>query len=100
MFHRWQIRWPRGYSRGWAMKTTFDLEKSIEIEHERFWRAFRDGDADNSGVLMGEPSGIIHDAPCASLIIETIIIQACQCLGQSSRCALMWEDAPRCQWAA
>jgi nitronate monooxygenase len=62
-----------------------ELEKSIEVEHERFWRAFRAGDADNSGVLMGQVSGIIHDAPPAAQIVENMIAEACQRLGEGSR---------------
>lgn len=62
-----------------------ELEKSIEIEHERFWSAFRAGDADNSGVLMGEVSGIVDDAPPAAQIVERMITQACERLGEGSR---------------
>lgn len=62
-----------------------ELEKSIEVEHERFWNAFRAGDADNSGVLMGQVSGIIHDAPPAAQIVENMIAQACELLGEGSR---------------
>jgi nitronate monooxygenase len=65
-----------------------ELEKSIEVEHERFWSAFRAGDADNSGVLMGEVSGIVHDAPPAAQIIEEMISQACQRLSEASRCMM------------
>ena len=43
------------------------------------------GDADNSGVLMGEVSGLIHDAPPAAQIVENMIAQACQLLGAHSR---------------
>ncbi|WP_426337024.1 NAD(P)H-dependent flavin oxidoreductase [Pseudoduganella sp. R-31] len=53
-----------------------ELEKSIDVEFERFWDAFRKGDADNSGVLMGEVSGIILDAPPAAEIIQKMVIQA------------------------
>jgi len=62
-----------------------ELEKSIDVEHERFWNAFRSGDADNSGVLMGEVSGIVHDAPPAAQIVERMIMQACELLGGGSR---------------
>ena len=62
-----------------------ELEKSIEVEHEQFWSAFNAGDASNSGVLMGEVSGIVHDAPPAAQIVERMITQACERLGQSSR---------------
>ena len=61
------------------------MEKAIDIEFERFWAAFKAGDADNSGVLMGEVSGIIRDAPPAAQIVESMIAQACQLLGAHSR---------------
>jgi nitronate monooxygenase len=35
-----------------------EIEQSIHVEHERFWNAFKAGDAHNSGVLMGEVSGL------------------------------------------
>lgn len=62
-----------------------ELEQSIEIEHDRFWSAFNAGDADNSGVLMGEVSGIIHDAPPAAQIVQRMVEQACDLLGKNSR---------------
>lgn len=62
-----------------------EMEKAIDVEHERFWRAFKAGDADNSGVLMGEASGMIHDAPPAARIVKAMVAQACQLLGASSR---------------
>ena len=62
-----------------------ELEKSIEVEHERFWSAFRSGDADNSGVLLGEVSGLVHDAPPAAQIVDSMITQACERLGEGSR---------------
>ena len=45
---------------------------------------FQAGDADNSGVLMGEVSGLIHDAPPAAQIVEDMVAQACQLLGSKS----------------
>ena len=62
-----------------------DMEKAIDVEFDRFWAAFKAGDADNSAVLMGEVSGIIHDAPPAAQIIESMIAQACRLLGSDSR---------------
>jgi nitronate monooxygenase len=60
-----------------------ELEKSIDVEFERFWDAFRAGDADNSGVLMGEVSGIIQDVPPAAEIIKKMIAQASALLGKN-----------------
>jgi nitronate monooxygenase len=62
-----------------------EIEKAIDVEHEHFWRAFTAGDADHSGVLMGEVSEIIHDAPPAAQIVEDMVAQACQRLGSHSR---------------
>ncbi|MDP1790588.1 MAG: nitronate monooxygenase [Methylibium sp.] len=61
------------------------MEASIDIEHERFWSAFNAGDADNAGVLMGEVSGVIQDAPPAARIVEDMVAQACQLLHARSR---------------
>lgn len=61
-----------------------EIEQAIDVEHERFWNAFRAGDADNAGVLMGEVSGIIRDAPPAAQIVERMVAQACALLGEHS----------------
>ncbi len=60
-----------------------ELEQSIDTEFERFWNAFRSGDVDNSGVLMGEVSGIIQDAPPAAEIINKMIARASELLGRN-----------------
>jgi nitronate monooxygenase len=62
-----------------------EMEQAIDIEYERFATAFKTGDADNSGVLMGEVSGIIHGAPPAAQIVESMVAQACDVLGSRSR---------------
>jgi nitronate monooxygenase len=62
-----------------------EIEQVIDVEHERFWNAFKAGDADNSGVLMGEVSGIIQDSPPAAQIVKNMVAQACQLLGSNSR---------------
>lgn len=61
-----------------------ELEQVIDVEHDRFWTAFKAGDAENSGVLMGQVAGIIHDAPPAARIIEAMVSQACRLLGSHS----------------
>ena len=61
-----------------------EIEQAIDVEHDRFWSAFQAGDADNSGVLMGEVSGLIHDAPPAAQIVVDMVEQACQLLGSKS----------------
>jgi nitronate monooxygenase len=62
-----------------------ELERVIDVEHERFWGAFEAGDAESSGVLMGEVSGIVHDSLPAAQIIDSMIERACALLGPHSR---------------
>ena len=62
-----------------------ELERAIEVEFERFWSAFDAGNADDSGVLTGEASGIIHDAPPAAAIIDGMVSQACRLLSAQAR---------------
>jgi nitronate monooxygenase len=45
-------------------------------ETERYWTAFKSGDADNAGVFMGEAVGLIHDIQPAAQIIEAMVAQA------------------------
>lgn len=61
-----------------------EMEKTIEVEYERFWAAYQAGDADNSGVLIGEVSGMIQDTPPAGKIVKGMVAQACRCLGSRS----------------
>jgi len=61
-----------------------ELEKSIDVEFDRFRDSFRAGDADNSGVLMGEVSGIIRDAPPAAEIINKMVQQAIRLLDRGT----------------
>lgn len=65
-----------------------ELEAAIAIEHDRFWTAFRAGDADRSGLLMGEAAGIIHDAPPAAQIVAGMVAEACSHLGEAHRCVM------------
>jgi nitronate monooxygenase len=65
-----------------------EIEDAIEVEHESFWRAYQAGDADNAGVLMGEVSGLIHDAPPAAQIIENMVAQACRLMRSGPRCVV------------
>lgn len=61
-----------------------ELEKVIDVEYQRFWDAFKAGDADNTGVLLGEVSGIIRDTLPAARIVEDMVAQACRLLGPRS----------------
>lgn len=51
---------------------------------ERYWQAFHSGDADNTGVFMGEAAGLIRDIRPAADILEEMVGQAESLLGASS----------------
>jgi nitronate monooxygenase len=57
---------------------------TLEIESEGYWRAFRAGDANNTGVLMGEAAGTIRSITTATEILEAMVAQAHQLLKKGS----------------
>lgn len=61
-----------------------ELETAIDAEAENFWRAFKEGDAENSGVLMGQVAGIIREVLPAAQIVESMVADACRLLGAQS----------------
>lgn len=61
-----------------------EIEAAIDVEHDRFGKAYRAGDADHAGVLMGEVSGLIHDSPPAAEIVKRMVADACEFLGPHS----------------
>lgn len=61
-----------------------EMEQAIDVEYERFWNAFKAGDADNTGVLAGEVCGLIHEALPAARIVEDMVMQTCRLLGSHS----------------
>jgi nitronate monooxygenase len=86
--------WPEEFS-GRALKTRFVADwhgresalseaSTNALESGRYWTAFRSGDADNSGVFMGEVAGMIHDIRPAGQILEDMVAQACIIIGKGS----------------
>ncbi len=61
-----------------------ELEGALDVEHERFREAYAAGDADRSGVIMGEVSGIIRESAPVATIMADMIAQACRSLGPRS----------------
>lgn len=57
---------------------------TLEVESELFWKAFRCGDADDTGVLMGEAAGTIRSVSTAAEILEAMVAQAHQLLRKGS----------------
>ena len=61
----------------WYGRETFLADPATNaVERERYWKAFRSGDADNAGVMIGEAVGLIRDAPPARAILERMVSQA------------------------
>jgi len=52
---------------------------------ERYWAAFDAGDADNTGVLMGEAAGIIHEVRPAAGIMADMVEEAGRLLAAGPR---------------
>ena len=66
-----------GFVRRWHGREAALAEPAtFAVESKRYWEAFHTGDADNTGVLMGEAAGLIHDAPPAARIMEDMVAQA------------------------
>jgi nitronate monooxygenase len=54
-----------------------------KAENERFWAAARAGDAENAGVFVGEAAGLIHAIEPAAAIMDRMIGDAEDLLGQA-----------------
>lgn len=52
----------------------------IEREGARYFAAMQSGDADNTGVWVGEAAGMIHDVPRAGDVVQRIVSEAEQLL--------------------
>lgn len=78
--------WPAAFS-GRALNTRFLADwqgREAELAQpatraaaaERYWRAFRAGNADETGVFIGEAVGMIRDAPPVASLIARMVAQA------------------------
>jgi nitronate monooxygenase len=86
--------WPRDEFSCRALATRFvkqwhGRESELEavetniVQRERYWKAFGSGDADNTGVLIGEAAGLIHEFSSAARIVEDMTAEAERLLGRS-----------------
>ena len=55
------------------------------IEQERYLRAFRTGDVENAGVVIGEAAGLIREARPAGHILEDMVAEAERLLANGGR---------------
>src|SRR3954466_418664 len=77
-----------GFVTRWHGRESALTDPSNASENERYWTAFRAGDADNAGVFMGEAAGLIHDIRPAAEIIEQMVAQAHALLSSAGRLVL------------
>lgn len=81
-----RLDWPGEFS-GRALRTRFVMEwqgreqalaepATNARESERYWRAFRSGEVDDTGVFVGEAAGLIHDVRPVGRIVEAMVAEA------------------------
>ena len=56
-----------------------------KIENERYWNAFSAGDAENTGVFMGQAAGLIREVEPVGRLLEDMVEEAGQLMAASSR---------------
>lgn len=61
-----------------------DLLRAIEVEGPRYAAARTAGDMETAAVIAGESAGLIHDIPSAGAVIERMIRQASELLGNGA----------------
>jgi len=85
-----QIAWPQGFTarirrnaftERWHGRED-ELERNVAVEGPRYRKAFADGDPDHTGVWFGEAAGLVGAIEPASVIVERMVSQAAQRLGQ------------------
>ena len=70
----------------WHGRESVLAETAINaVEKKSYWHAFRSGDANNTGVFMGEAAGLIRDVRPADRILEEMVMQAERLLGEGSQ---------------
>lgn len=89
-----QFQWPKPFT-GRTIKTRFVMDwhgreaalaDPVTREHEgaRYWKAFQDGDVDNTGVWTGEAVGLIRDVSSAGEILRRMVREAKELFGRTS----------------
>jgi nitronate monooxygenase len=85
--------WPKHLTAR-ALKTRFTMDwhgreaalaepATLAREEARYWKAFRAGDVDNTGVLTGEAIGLIRDIAPAGEIVGRMVREAQDLLGRT-----------------
>ena len=59
-------------------------ESTLSLQNKLYWDAFQSGDADNTGVLMGEAAGLIKSVDTPARVIEGMVGEAERLLARGS----------------
>lgn len=59
-------------------------ETTLPVQNKLYWEAFQSGDADNTGVLMGEAAGMIKSVDTPARVIEGMVGEAERLLARGS----------------
>jgi nitronate monooxygenase len=59
-------------------------ESTLPVQNKLYWEAFQSGDADNTGVLMGEAAGLIKSVDTPARVIEGMVGEAERLLARGS----------------
>ena len=80
------IEWPEGFTarvmRNWIIEDWHGRESQliddsiVSRERTRYVAAMQNGDADNTGVWVGEAAGLMHDIPGAGALVRRIADEA------------------------
>lgn len=60
-------------------------EPTLTTQSRLYWDAFHAGDAENTGVLMGQAVGMIHSVESAARVIDDMVGQAERLLAEAPR---------------
>ena len=59
--------------------------KTNAIEKERYWQAFRAGDAENAGVFISQAAGLMHEVKPVARILDDMVTQASDLMTKRAR---------------
>jgi len=59
-------------------------ESTLPVQNKLYWEAFQSGDAENTGVLMGEATGLIKSVASPAEVIDAMVGEAERLLASSS----------------
>ncbi len=86
--------WPAEFS-GRVLQTRFVMDwqgregelaepSTKEVEAERYWQGFRNGEVEDTGVFVGEAAGLIRDVRPVQAIVDAMVGEAATLIGRAA----------------